>query len=404
MKRLLYLFFSLILSSQAVFSQFHSIEVIMNTAVWDTSDVNNKKWVDNFSAVSTYNSNDQLIEEFDYHIDSNNIKSNYRHLTYQYDENNKMIEHNKEEYLNGEWIIRYKLLKTYVKINDKYYLSEATEYYANNTELKPTQKKTYKYLEDGRIDSVFFYDFINDFQLKTVTLYIYDTNKKLIDKIENNNYDGFFEPTLKVSYLYNEKDLLVIESDSSYISNKWEAVQRMLYDYYDNDLLYTTIWQVYFGEDDYRNDYKYIETYFDNGFKDTQFHLIADTTGEFIMATQFKDEYDENWNFVADYYNCWDGSNWNYETKYYIVSTLGVDDRFNYSNSSELFPNPANDFINLKNIMFDKAQIININGNIVKDNILKSSNISLNGLTPGTYFLRTFKAGKTTVTQFIIER
>jgi hypothetical protein len=35
---------------------------------------------------------------------------------------------------------------------------------------------------------------------------------------------------------------------------------------------------------------------------------------------------------------------------------------------------------------------------------LSNSSINLNGLTSGTYFLRTFNSNKSTNTQFIIER
>jgi hypothetical protein len=401
-----YCLVALVLSSQTLFSQLCSFQVTENRAVWDTTDINNKKWVDNFSTIYTYNGQEILLESYLYNI-YDGVPSNYEHNNFQYNENNNVTLLDRYRYLNSQWLSYYQKQYAYIKINNKDYVSQITEYLTNNSELLPTQKKTYTYTSVGLLDSLYFYSYINGFQLSTITKYEYNSNNKLINKIESKNYDGVFEPTLKTSYIYNEKELVIIETDSAYIQNDWVPIERLIYDYYDTNLLKSTTWQNYYDNNVYLNFKQYIEQYYENGSIDNETHYLVSTddNNSFDISTQFKYIYDEQWNCIESYYNVWANGKFEYETKYYYLSTLNIKDNLvNTSMTNQLYPNPADDFIMLKNKNFDKAQIIDINGKVIKDNIVSNSNININNLTPGTYFLRTFIADRANYTQFVIER
>jgi hypothetical protein len=72
----------------------------------------------------------------------------------------------------------------------------------------------------------------------------------------------------------------------------------------------------------------------------------------------------------------------------FALSTLS-NDKFNNTNIVSLFPNPANDFIQLSNI--DQANIVitDMTGKVVlnQNNVSKDASINISNLTSGVYFV-----------------
>lgn len=406
MKKYLYMFTILFVIPFSVYSQVFCIKTTDNRAAWDTSDVNNKHWEDDLSTDSYYNSKGLITESYKFNV-LKGEKSNYEYCKYEYNEFDNITLWKRDRFIDGEWKDYYKRDYTYIQVGDKQLVSSMTEYMTDGTGLKPSQKKEYIYYELGKIDTVLFYNYINGFVLSTISKYEYNDKYLLDNIIEYTNYDNVLEPTRKTGYTYNDKDLLIIQSDSNYISNSWYPVERVLYDYYpNNDLLKYTIWQNYYDNGVYWNFKRYTEFYHENGLQDLQTHALArtDDNSIFQLNSQFRWEYDENWHNTATYYDTYLDSVLYYDTKYYTLSVSGVNDEKPSIQEGQVYPNPADDFIMLKNLSYDKAQLVDINGKVVRDNIENASSINTNGLVPGTYFLRAFKGNNVNDIQFVISK
>lgn len=89
-----------------------------------------------------------------------------------------------------------------------------------------------------------------------------------------------------------------------------------------------------------------------------------------------------------------------------LTSTVGIE-KLSSSNNIFIYPNPANQFIQIQGIDFNegvRVKIISIEGKIMKDEMETQSTINVSNLNTGMYFLElTDNKGKTGVTKFIKE-
>jgi uncharacterized repeat protein (TIGR03803 family) len=130
--------------------------------------------------------------------------------------------------------------------------------------------------------------------------------------------------------------------------------------------------------------------------------------GSASAGTLFEYNFSTNTHSVLTNFNNTNGSNPAYTGL--IEVDPNISTTLNENNSKEnikIFPNPANEFIQIQGVDFNegvRVKIISIDGKIMKDEMINQQNIYVSELNSGMYFMElTDSEGKTGVTKFIKE-
>lgn len=400
-KILLVMFF---IACANLYSEDYKTVVLWNTANWVSIDPDNPYWDDVKKTYSKYNAEDLFTNEY---IEMKNDADEWiptASINYAYNEDRLQTETHRFTYSNQSWQEVYKMMKSYISINGKNYISEIEEFTGTNGDLKGFQKRKYTYNEEGKIDTVFFYSFLSeDYELININVYQYNEKGDILELIDKKKYGDAFEPSMKATYDYNDSNWISVVTDLFYAGSEWSPVERILYEYDDLGRELVNIEQHHQDNWVFKDFKKYVFAYTPTGKMDYENQYITNPEfpDEWFPSSQFDIEYNENDEQVLTYYNTGVNGEYVHSTKYYYVSTLGVEDEEN-NESLTVFPNPSNDYILLPFNEYTFAQVINTDGKIIIDNIKKTERINISKLVPGAYFVKILKNNTFTTIPFVV--
>jgi len=202
--------------------------------------------------------------------------------------------------------------------------------------------------------------------------------------------NNFFSGWMSLAKIIDESKVIITEGNLDY----YDFLPDGFFLTIESDSSFWLGGNDYFRWYDGNESYKYYT--FRRGIHD-------DGVGNVII-----DEYGNKWFPVYDFYQ----QNPNYPT--YIVCfreggvKLGVDENAQVT-QSQLYPNPAWDYIYVNSPLIDGAggvwqyQIYDILGNCVQSGAIESEKININQLSSGFYTVRFFNAGKQVVEKLMKE-
>jgi hypothetical protein len=294
---------------------------------------------------------------------NNNLQNNTK-MSYEYDNDNKLI--NKIIYLwnNTSWINDIKISYFYNSLND--FQTILTYSWHNNT-WQDSLKEEYTYLNNLLSEKILYsyqynnweflskyeysYDNNNNLSLETYYYwdntnwvnstkkeYAYDVNNNLISVIY---YDYIFSwaPRTKKEYIYDNYNNLITDITYNWITT-WEYLWKNVYTYDTNgdqmqQIEYTWDTQASTWTPKQKRDRLFDNNYTFNDLV-LPFTSLADVS---IFTHKIDNEIAYSWN---DNSNNWINS---YKTEYFYSQYTSDDINENQSNIILVYPNPTSDFI-----------------------------------------------------------
>ncbi|MEN3323049.1 T9SS type A sorting domain-containing protein [Mariniflexile soesokkakense] len=332
------------------------------TETYFSWDIASSIWENSGKTSFTYNSSNKATEELDLSWNgiTNVFENNYR-ILYSYNSNGNVIEILDQEWDGSQWVNEYKTVVTY-----------------NGSDL---------------IDMGISYNWsgsqwVNDYR-STLT---YNANNKIISSNDEEWVSDSWVNSYRVFLAYNGNNKIMTSIGEDWNGSSWENAytQNYNYDANGNTINYTDS----YGGVQYKSEYSFdlaaLMTNFEHPFKDkTGLDYFLDEmpyVNKILNETDFI--YD---NSSSSYLN-------NHRTVYNYTSsiTLSVKNFEITKNNLKIFPNPANNFIQISGLTeTEPYEVYNALGAKVSNGIIANNQKKdIKNLANGLYFLK-FTDGRT---------
>ncbi|WP_445737658.1 T9SS type A sorting domain-containing protein [Mariniflexile sp.] len=350
---------------------------------------------------------------------------NSRGSNYEYDANNNLIAQTYYNWgINGEfgaWQISDKDTYTY-NANNKTTQNIYQEWNSTTNQYDNLYKSSYNYNLSGNLIEETYQEWTDsEWENNYKIVVTYDSNN-LIDVVINYEWDGLqwvndyrsivtYNANNKISQILNEewissqwvledRDVFIYNENNkiiNYTSANWDG-SNWIGDYIDNytiDANGNTISNTSsYNDEQYKTEYSYDASALISSFA----HPFKDKTGlDYIYENMLylnkilSENYFNYDNSTSSYTN-------NYRTTYSYTSaiTLSTKNVEISKNTLKVFPNPANDFIQVLGLTeTEQYEVFSILGTKVnKGSIAVNEKIDIQNLTNGLYLLK-FKNGST---------
>ena len=356
----------------------------------------NAEWINEEKYVYEYDANDNLTSiTRKYWQSSTNTWMDSKQTLYTYDHNDNLLTNIEAFRANDEWKYNYRTTYTYDDKNNQ--ITELRESY-ETTIWKKTKYMLYSYDTENHLILMVQSRWDNDeWQDYLRISYEYNDNNYLISSIEEVSSNGNWRYSIKETTTYddNNNKTSITTQVWHYINNVWYNSSRILaiYDGYDPIISLHQRFQ----DDEWNDDVKGVFE-FDNHncISAEAFVMIEDNWVN--SSAVFRVRYNNNRSFLET-------SGCNKASISYIKTAKpkGVEDIDPTLSEINIYPNPANDNINIStDNKIDNVQIYSLAGKLVMQETSKRLNVSK--LAAGMYVVKVHTDKDCFVGKVVIER
>ncbi len=325
-------------------------------------------WKIDSKSTYSYNASNRVIQEIEQNRNTvtNELEDDYRN-TYNYT-NGKLASIFFQEWLNGSWFNEYLIVASY------------------NGNNMPDVVYEYNWVSGQWIDD-------------RRTTYTYNASNKVISDIEQKWVNNQWVNDRKALYTYNASNKLITVqgADWDVFNNNWKADTQNVYDY----VLDANGNRTSSTESGYRSDYTYDTTKLISNFA----HPFKDKTGvdyfteDFPYVNKVLTQNNPFFNTLTNAFEDSSRTTYNYNS----VITLSTDTFEKAIASIKVYPNPTQDYLNIKNTSdaeIEQLTVTDLSGKkVLQQN--NASKIDVQNLTKGLYLLQVFSGETTYHTKFV---
>jgi hypothetical protein len=386
-----------------------------------------------------YNDNNLILtDEIESLISGSTLKQRY---TYDYDSFGNPLSIIYEQRSSDNWELSTSTINKYDSNNNLF--EQITKDYIKG-EIKSTYKYIYNFNENNRLMSASYLHYKAD----SLTFgYRYEYTRNIIGLPETYIYeiivDNIWTLSTKITYSYNDNDLLSLKVREKWVNAKWKNDYRSFY-YYDDNKNIIFEQRDNWVNDEWKTSNKITKTYNQSNYELTELseslkddkwvidqkvshswndknNLLQILTEVFIDGAWYDYgkviySYNNNDNLTGMKCNIWNGKDWEnsayslyfyesgvdlffngYNVEIFRNTQTDVDEKNNINNSDfSIFPNPAADLIEIKiddsSVLepFTKIEICNLTGKIIETRLIHSDKIiiDLSNIQPGMYYIK----------------
>lgn len=366
---------------------------------------------------------------------NNNFWEKSGGINYEYDTNNNLIGEIYFRWEEGAWKIESKTTSDYNSENKETQNLQQSWNTINNL-FENSYKSNYTYV-GNKLTEVISQgwdnsNWVNLFKSEITTFNINGFPEKGMSYEWNGTQ---WEISTRFSFIYNSDNLLISDLGENWNGSQWVNDYRTLYTYSNNKLIterdeqWDTLNSIWVSSSNYINydwdsagNCKSSKNYTSDNIPNSKdeysydtsilmsslAHPFKDKTGfDFLFAVPLHENkvltstYSDYNSDTNDYSNN-SRTTYNYES----AITLGTETFGLLGAGIQVYPNPAKDLLSIKNesnILIDKIRISDVTGKVILHQNQNTTQINIQNLSKGIYFLELFAGSKKENRKFIKE-